>query len=138
MRRRGRPKKNGLQPSWMFARMCNVVLAFTKARGSGSKHSCAVAETIETIQKQTPGVPISDGAVRQILAVCQPRGSLICFTVKEMTQDMVYLSLEERRNLGLGRVFCDPQATVLSIGFAPHPNYPRINAVGRPPLKALR
>ncbi len=118
MTKRGRPRKNGIQPSWMLGRKLHVLHEYNAARASGLKHSSAVTEVALALA-------ISESEVRQTLADFQSKRDPIAFIVKKKTEPKLIrpefckaLGIPEGSKMKNGFIF----------GFGPRPQYPRINA----------
>jgi hypothetical protein len=75
-RRRGSPRKieDSLEP-WQFGRLAKVTAAYDEARRKGEKHSVAVRDTVESLKRTSPKMPISETEVRRILSTYRPKGS---------------------------------------------------------------
>lgn len=141
-RLRGRPRKKDdtIQP-WQFARAGMVLCAYDEARGSGLKHSAAVRDAVQFVKQRNPEMPISETAVKRILATWRPRGSqtILRFEHSSMSEEDIKrrrcilerlamlqgkkaLTLPEPPSCGQPR-----NIAVLTMRFAERPNYPRHN-----------
>ncbi len=118
MTKRGRPKKNGLQPGWMLLRRMEALYAYGQARMAGEKHSAAVREAVKAVREKHPSMRISETEVRRILADWQPKNVPTVIVVGKPDRP------DEERTLPDGQ----KAKTVLSLGFGSRPNYPRTNA----------
>ncbi len=122
MGKRGRPKKNGLQPAWMFFRVALVLHAYNEARSFGCKHSCAVTEAVETVKKIWPDLPISETEVKRILAKFQPKSVPVAFRVTKTSEETLPPEVTEIMGVPEGT----KMKTVFTFGYGPRPEYPRI------------
>jgi hypothetical protein len=118
MTKRGRPRKNGAQPVWMFGRALRVIHEYNESRRLGVKHSSAVTEVAVALA-------ISESEVRQTLADFQPKRDPVAFIVKKIAQPKL-IPPEFCKALGI------PEGSKMKHGFAfgfgPRPQYSRINA----------
>jgi len=118
-RQRGRPRKAGdTIPLWKFAREGAAMWAYDEARGSGEKHSAAVAQAADFVKKLYPGIRISETEVRRILAMRRPRnaGTILRFERSIMTEEQGPSNDDQAHG-----------TTVFKIRFAERPTYPRHN-----------
>jgi hypothetical protein len=118
MTKRGRPRKNGVQPVGRFGRTLRVILVYNEARAAGLKHSSAVTQVARTLA-------ISESEVKQTVADYQHKGDPVAFIVKKSAEPkLIYpefckaLGIPEGSKMKNGFIF----------GFGPRPQYPRINA----------
>ena len=81
MNKRGRPKKNGQVPPWMLERVTVVLYAYERARAAGAKHLTAVQEAVGFVRANRPLMPISETAVKRILAEWRSNRSRSCLFV---------------------------------------------------------
>jgi hypothetical protein len=81
MKKRGRPPKNGVVEAFCFGRALMIIHAYSKARDAGQKHSCAVRETVESVRQLDPKMPVSETAVKRVLAEFMPRDSQVALRV---------------------------------------------------------
>jgi hypothetical protein len=130
MGQRGRPRKNGLQPSWMLDRIIMVVQAFNEARESGIKYEIAILEAIEAVKARYPKMRIGPRRVKEILAAWQPVGSSVVFLVSKCpiagTEDPeMQQKLEILNALGVPR---GKKVTTYTVSLGTRPEYPRINS----------
>ena len=123
MGKRGRPRRHGLQPGWMFHRCCLVLHAYNEARSSPLKHSSAVTEAVATVKKTWPDVPISETEVKRILAKFQPKGIPVAFRVKKVSDSETPLPPAVCELMGVPAG--SKMKTTLTFGFGPRPDYPR-------------
>lgn len=119
--KRGRPRKNGRQPLWMFGRAARILYVYNEARKSGIKHSCAVRETVAALKNENPDMPISETEVKRVLAKFQPRGARIVFRVTKGPAQPLPAYVAESRRLPPGIMM----KTVFTFGLGPRPEYPR-------------
>jgi hypothetical protein len=82
MKKRGRPKMDGVQPVWMGDRAFHILCAFHAAREQGEKYEVALAQTVELLRKDFPDMPMSITAVKRVLADLQPEGAQEVFSVR--------------------------------------------------------
>jgi hypothetical protein len=75
MTRAGRPAKNGVQEGWMLLRAAWVLEAYDSARKNGLKHSDGITEAVNSVHQKHPKMPISESAVKRILASHRPKHS---------------------------------------------------------------
>jgi hypothetical protein len=118
MNKRGRPKKNGQVPPWMLERVTIVLYAYERARAAGAKHLTAVQETVGFVRANRPLMPISETAVKRILAEWRSNRSRSCLSVTK--PDPAHSTI----TLPTGRV----ARVVLTAGWGPRIEYPRANA----------
>lgn len=73
---RGRPKKkeDSIEP-WQFGRAAIVLSAYNEHREKGEKHSVAVRDTVDTVRRRSPTLPISETGVKRILSTFRSRRS---------------------------------------------------------------
>jgi hypothetical protein len=143
-RRRGRPRKEeGTLEYKQFVRAGIVNAAYDEARQSNQKHSVAVRQVVEFVKQNYPELPISETAVRRILAEWRPRdsGTILRFERSIMTADEVakYRSVRDQAAAFqhqndlkvpmLPDINNNPTKTVTKFvfGFGERPNYPRFN-----------
>ena len=141
-RRRGRPRKEeGTLEYKQFVRAGIVNAAYDEARQSDQKHSVAVRQVVEFVKQNYPELPISETAVRRILAEWRPRDSGTILRVERsiMTADEVakYRSVRDQAAAYqndlkvpmLPDINNNPTKTVTKFvfGFGERPNYPRFN-----------
>jgi hypothetical protein len=119
MTKRGRPRKNGVQPVRMFGRALRVIEEYNRLRHLGVKHSSAVAEVALTLS-------ISESAVRQVLADFQSKGDPVALIVRKTTEPKL-IPPEFCEELGI------PNGSKMNngfiFGFGPRPQYRRMNAI---------
>lgn len=118
MNTRGRPKKNGLQPSWMLQRVTLVVYAYGRAREAGDKHFAAIQAAVRYVRKTAPGMPVSETEVRRILAVWRSNQNLSALSVTKPEPPNDTITLPN------GRVV----RKLWTAALGPRPIYPRANA----------
>jgi hypothetical protein len=128
MAKRGRPRKDGLQPAWMFYRRLFMISSYNDARARGVKHSSAVTEAVEAVKEKLPDMPISVTEVRRILAAEQPKGGEIALKVTKVSDDSQPLPQQVCEMMGIHR---GPRKNRLVFGYGPRPSYPRSNAKNR-------
>lgn len=126
MATRGRPRKNGTQPPWMFGRRMLAIHSYRTARSSGDKHSCAVTEAVAAVKKTWPGMRISETEVKRILAECQPKGAQLAFKVTKNSQSPPHLTPEVRKVLGIPDL--SRMKNRFTFGFGPRRKYCHVNA----------
>lgn len=130
MAKRGRPKKDGAQPTWMLGRRILVLQAFNDARRNGLKYLAAIWAAIEAVKAQYPGVRIGPRMVKGILSDWQGRRLSRVVTVSKVS-DAGLQSPEMQQNLAklyeLGFPK-DKKVTAFTVGLGSRPEYPRINA----------
>src|SRR5215471_3580053 len=80
----GRPSKNGAQPMWMFRREIVVMYAYAQSRQRGEKRMNALRDAVEYVRKEYPRMPISERAVKRILAKWWPRGQHYVYLVSKL------------------------------------------------------
>ena len=70
MQRKGRGKavKRGATETRQFVRRVVVLDGYNDVRATGNKHSVAVAQTVDLVQKRYPDMPISESCVRREVA----------------------------------------------------------------------
>lgn len=124
MGKRGRPRKNGLQPSWMLLRSFLVLDAYNEARSSPLKYSSAVSEAVATVKKTWPDMPISEAEVKRILANFQPKGIPVAFKVTKVSDSETTLLPAVCQLMGVPEG--SKMKTIFTFGFGPRPEYPRI------------
>jgi hypothetical protein len=116
--KRGRPRKNGVQPPSMFGRSLRAIEEYNQARRLGVKHSVAVSEVASDLA-------ISDSEVRHVLADFQAKGDPVALIVRKTTEPKL-IPPEFCEELGI------PKGSQMNngfiFGFGPRPQYPRINA----------
>jgi hypothetical protein len=114
--KRGRPKKDWVQPARMFGRALRAICSYHEARRSGLKHSSAVTDVALALR-------ISESEVKQTLASFQPQGAPSVFIVKKIAGPITLppgfctLGIPEGKTV----------TGAFSLGFGPRPTYPRIN-----------
>jgi len=113
---RGRPRKNGEKPRWMFERSLFILLEFHKTRNREPKHSAAIRDTVAVIRRKYPELPISETEVKRILAKWMPRDCETAFLVREPANPDA-----------MHRLPCGDYRPTVSIYIGPRPVYPRIN-----------
>jgi hypothetical protein len=138
----GRPRKEeGTLEYKQFVRAGIVNAAYDEARQSDQKHSVAVRQVVEFVKQNYPELPISETAVRRILAEWRPRDSGTILRVERsiMTADEVakYRSVRDQAAAYqndlkvpmLPDINNNPTKTVTKFvfGFGERPNYPRFN-----------
>ncbi len=131
VRKRGRPRMNGVQPVWMWARVIIVLDAFNEARNNGEKYEAAILAAVNAFKEQYPGLRMGPRRVKQILAEWQPAGSPMALVVTKCS-DAKLQSPEMQRQLELYRSWGVPlgkRVAVYTMGIGPRPEYPRINAM---------
>jgi hypothetical protein len=122
MAKRGRPKKDGVQPGWMLLRVVLVLNAYNEARSSPLKHSSAVTEAVAIVKKTYPGMPISETEVKRILAKFQPQGVPVAFKVTKASEKTLPPEVCELMGVPEG----SKMKTTFTFGYGPRPEYPRI------------
>lgn len=122
MGKRGRPRKNGQQPGWMFFRVALVLYGYNEARSSGLKHSSAVTEAVAFVQKTFSGMPISETEVKRVLAKFQPQGVPVSLRITKSSEQTLPPEVTEEMGVPQG----SKMKTVLAFGDGPRPEYPRI------------
>jgi hypothetical protein len=85
MKKRGRPPKNGVVEPEHFGRALKLTYAYSEARKKGLKHSAAVREAVEFVRRLNPATPVSESAVRRVLAEFRPQNSEVEITVEYST-----------------------------------------------------
>ena len=114
----GRPRKNGLQPLWMWERVSLVLFAYDRSRSVGNKHSTAVIEAVTFVREQNPQMPISESEVKRILARLRSKDAKLTLIVTAPAQGL------EAKILPNGRIL----RVKFQVSSGPCPIYPRINA----------
>jgi len=56
--KRGRPRKNGQQPTWMLMRDTTAIYFYDEARIKGEKHSAAVQRAVTGVRMAYVTLPI--------------------------------------------------------------------------------
>jgi hypothetical protein len=125
MAKKGRPRKNGLQPAWMLGRTLQVIFAYNEAKASGMKHSSAVTAAVEAVKKVWPEMPISETEVKRILATWQPKGSSLALKVIKGSDLPQPFSPAMYEMMGIP---AGGRKNRLIFGFDRRPTYPRSNA----------
>jgi hypothetical protein len=115
-----------VQSAKKFHRALVALHGYNQARAAGEKHSVALTAAIAEVQKQFPGLRISETEVKRILATYQPKGATVAWTVSKGSDGEVDPPAGMVEALGLreGKKL----RHVLSVGFGPRPEYPRFNA----------
>ena len=121
MAKRGRPKKDGLQPFWMLRRRMEATYEYDQARRAGEKHSSAVRSAAAAVRQRYPGMRLSETEVKRILADWRPRNCRtgVLITKPEPPDDI--FTLPDGRKA----------RKRLIVGYGPCPRYPRQNARGK-------
>jgi hypothetical protein len=114
----GRPRKNGLQPHWMFERVLLVLFAYDRSRNVGNKHSTAIVEAVTFVREQNPQMPISESEVKRILARWRSKDANLSLIVTAPAPGC------ETETLLNGRIL----RAKFKGSSGPRPTYPRINA----------
>jgi hypothetical protein len=114
----GRPRKNGLQPHWMWERASLVLFAYDRSRNLGNKHSTAVIEAVTFVREQNPQMPISESEVKRILARLRSKDAKLTPIVTAPAPGC------ETKTLPNGRIL----RVKFKVSLGPCPIYPRINA----------
>ena len=122
MGKRGRPRKNGQQPIWMFLRVALVLHGYNAARSSRLKHSSAVREAVAFVQESFSGMPISETEVKRVLAEFQPQGVPDSLRITKSSEQTSPPQVTEEMGVPQG----SKMRTVLTFGYGPRPKYPRI------------
>ena len=118
MAKRGRPKKHGVQPSWMLVRRMEVLYEYDQARQAGEKHASAVCSAVAAVRKRHPRMPLSQTEAKRILADWRRRNCRtgVLITKPEPPDDV--LTLPDGRKA----------RKLLIFGYGLLPRYPRHNA----------
>jgi hypothetical protein len=119
MKKRGRPKKNGLRPLWMLRRTSLAILAYDRSRRAGDKHSAAIGEAVAFIRGTDPRMRISKTEVKRILAIWRPRSRPFGLVVSEPDPSDSIMILPDGRKA--------KRLWIGSVGL--RPTYPRSNAI---------
>jgi hypothetical protein len=122
MEKRGRPRKNGLQPISVLNRVTLVTYAYDQARGAGEKHMAAITEAVEFIRKNHPSMKVSETEVKRILANYRSKRRPVGLLVTKPDPADCMLTLPN------GRVV----RVLYSAAIGPRPIYPRANAAAKP------
>lgn len=72
MKRRGRPKTDGVKPGWMAFRAFHALWAFEEARRLGAKYESALDQAVALVKADFPEMPMSISEVKRCLADLQP------------------------------------------------------------------
>jgi hypothetical protein len=117
MAKRGRPRKNGVKPVWMFGRTLRVIDNYNQSRRLGVKHSSAVTKVALTLA-------ISESEVRQTLAAFQPKRDSVTFIVRKSPEEKL-IPPEFCKELGIPEGSKKKNGFIF--GFGPRPQYRRAN-----------
>jgi hypothetical protein len=131
MNRRGRPRKNGVQPGWMFYRTMIAFYRYNEARIAGPKHKhCdAIGEAVSAVQHDLPGIPISKTEVRRAVAQLQPKGAPSAYVVTKLSNAPYPApQLPPSVCLKWGLPTNTKMVHCFAFGIGKHPDHPRINA----------
>jgi len=146
IKKRGRPRKNGVQSGWMLGPTVLVLEAYDRSRRAGEKHITAIAEAVSAVRRQRPAVPISGTEVHRTLAKWRSkklRGNQFLQTmlpeperVLEGTAAEPYIQAHnevtkcwaELKGPPPGPEVSAKKVQVVSVKFGPDPNYPRTNS----------
>jgi hypothetical protein len=145
MAKRGRPRKNGAKHARILERSMVALHGYDQARRAGEKHSAAVTAGTEAVRKQLPKMPMSETEMRRVLAHhWGNKQGVILAPLQDRVLDSAeterYILMQEHAQKMIaqweGREW-EPQprpseVRALCVGFAPRPQYPRINGK-RPP-----
>jgi len=141
--KRGRPRKEpGTIPFWQFRRVAAVIPLYDEARKHGEKHCAAVQYAAVKARCLHPNMRISETEVKRILAIWRPRGEQMVMHFKkkflteredierhrwilEKAKELMESNGQKVRTRSGGAGNRAPQ--IIQFGFAPAPNYPRVN-----------
>lgn len=138
----GRPRKKlGAITDKQFARAGIVMSLYDEARRNGLKHSSAVVQTVELVQRHYRKIRISETGVKRILAEFRPKESetILLFERSTLTgadlerfkwiqEQLTAFQEKECLTLPVPRDVVPPQTvTTYKIRFGNRPYYPRHN-----------
>jgi hypothetical protein len=133
---RGRPrKKEGTIEFWQFVRAAATTSAYDEARESGSKHSGAVTQAVDSVVQLVPEMAISETEVKRIHAAWRPKDAqvILRFERSILTEDKAkcireQLAASQGKGLpGLPNDNPPKSITAFTIRIAERPAYPRSN-----------
>lgn len=138
MGKRGRPRKNGAKPGWMFGRALVILYEYDKARAK-QKYTAAIEAAISGVRAWWPEMRVSATEVKRVLA--EFRSKQLRTTILRVYRELVGAEADEylRRLTELEKL-CGlpaqlrsaksepPRVRILEIRMGPNPDYPRHNA----------
>ena len=139
LKKRRRPRKNGVTKPEFLLRSISIIHAYQKARAIGGKHSAAVRDAIDFVRQLLPGMPISETAVRRTLSAFQPQHNPVSLrvdysvlegeeAVKIRSCNAQMLELMGTKNLTeMGDQDQRRPLHRFTLGIDKRPNYPRHN-----------
>ena len=133
MAKRGRPRKNGVQPAWTLVRIVLVLDGFNEARRRGKKYESAIQYAIAAVKAWEPSIRVGPRMVKGILAEWQcKRSPDIALKVAQLSKAELD-SPQERARIASLRAMGIPipdRVMTYTVGLGPRLET-RVNAKGR-------
>jgi len=140
MKKRGRPKTNGVRPGWVLQRETIALNAYDEARRAGEKHEASLGLMVEAVHSWNAQMPMSITEAKRVLAQwrSEERTSTILGMGEKILEGQTAQPYLQRLNelqeqyaelKGMPR---PPRSTsttvrVCSFGIGPVPRYKRTN-----------
>ena len=140
MNRKGRPPKNGVVEPKHLLRAFKIVYSYSEALAGGQKHAAAVREAVDFVRQLDPKMPVSETAVKRVLAEFLPKDGQVALKVncsilkgEEAARLRSFLAqMSELAGTKSPAVSADQNLQKplksFKFGFGKRPTYPRHNA----------